>query len=75
MLGGTTLEAPAGYSRDFVSRFRLDSVSYITDNAAGKNMLYRQCIIAAAVIEGPFLQCSGADYIDGFVSICLSCCS
>ena len=54
MLGGIILEAPAGYSRDFVSRFRLDFVSYITDNAAGKNMLYRQGIIAAAVIERPF---------------------
>ena len=54
MLGGTTLEAPAGYIRDFVSRFRLDFFSYITDNAAGKNMLYRQGIIAAAVIERPF---------------------
>ena len=48
------MEAPAGYSRDFVSRFRLDFVSYITDNAAGKNMLYRQGIIAAAVLERPF---------------------
>ncbi len=48
------MEAPAGYSRDFVSRFRLDFVSYITDNAAGKNMLYRQGIIGAAVLERPF---------------------
>ena len=28
------MEAPAGYSRDFVSRFRLDLVSYITDNVS-----------------------------------------